>query len=248
MKRLVSLTLAWFLVLHFAAVGHAREYDPLERVNRGVFWFNDQLDVFLLEPIAKGWDFALPDRLQGAIRDVFDNARFPIDFVNGLLQGKPRDAGTTLARFLLNTTVGMAGLFDVAGVAGMPGRKEDFGQTLGVWGVGNGPYLVLPLLGPSTLRDACGQAVDSPMRVWPFFAGTVPSLVISSTEVVNWRSLHIDQIRDLKKDAFDYYTLVRNAYIQNRKAEVLDHAVDADSPTGTARDAEDDLYYIDEEE
>jgi phospholipid-binding lipoprotein MlaA len=246
--RLARLSLVAFLVLQaLPAAAERREYDPLERVNRGVFWFNDRLDVYLLEPVAKVWDFALPTRLRLAIHDAYDNALFPVDFINGLLQGKPRDAGTTLGRFLLNSTLGMAGLFDVAKAAGLPGRHEDFGQTLGVWGLGNGPYLVLPLLGPSTLRDACGRAVDSPMRVWPFFAGTVPSLAISSTEVVNWRSLHITEIRDLKRDAFDYYTLIRNAYIQNRKAAVMDHAA---PPAAGASDAvdEDDLYFTDEEE
>jgi phospholipid-binding lipoprotein MlaA len=224
------------------------DFDPLERVNRPIFWFNDKLDVYLLEPLAKGWDFVVPDRAQGAIGDAFDNARFPIDFTNELLQGKPRYASKTLARFLLNSTLGMGGLFDVAKAAGLPSRQEDFGQTLGVWGIRNGPYLVLPVLGPSTFRDACGRAVDSPMRIWPFFVGTIPSIGIATTEAVNWRARNLESIRDLKKGAFDYYSLVRNAYLQNREAEVSDH-VEAETGTGqTETETEEDLYFTNEEE
>lgn len=224
------------------------DFDPLEKINRPIFWFNDKLDVYLLEPIAKGWDFVVPDRAQGAISDVFDNARFPIDFTNELLQGKPGSAGKALGRFLLNSTLGVGGLFDVAKAAGLPGRQEDFGQTLGVWGVRNGPYLMLPILGPSTFRDACGRAADSPMRVWPFFLGTLPSSAITGTEVVNWRARNIESIRDLKKDAFDYYALVRNAYLQNRAAEVADHAAPDEDAENPAAESEEDLYFTDDEE
>jgi len=248
--RILLAGWAAIIVLALGSIARAApaDYDPWEKVNRPLFTFNDKLDVYLLEPIAKGWDFVVPDRAQGAISDAFDNARFPLDFVNNLLQGKPADAGKTLGRFLLNSTLGMAGLFDVAKAAGLPGRQEDFGQTLGVWGVGNGPYLVLPVLGPSTIRDACGRAVDSPMRVWPFFVGTIPSIAIAATEVVNWRARNIEAIRDLKKDAFDYYSLVRNAYLQNRKAEVADHATPGDEAGKPAAESQDDLYFTDDEE
>lgn len=248
MRTIVALTAAVALLGLASAARAATEFDPLEKVNRKIFWFNDKLDVYVLEPIAKGWDFVVPARAQGAISDAFDNARFPVDFTNDLLQGKPLAAGKTLGRFLLNSTLGVAGLFDVAKAAGWPGRQEDFGQTLGVWGIRNGPYLVLPVLGPSTFRDACGRAVDSPMRVWPFFLGTVPSIGVTGTEVVNWRARNIESIRDLKKDAFDYYSLVRNAYLSNRRAEVSDHATsekDAEKPDD---EPEDDLYFTDDEE
>lgn len=224
------------------------DYDPWEKLNRPIFSFNDKLDVYVLEPAAKGWDFVVPARAQGALSDAFANARFPVDFTNALLQGKPADAGATLGRFLLNSSLGMAGLFDVAGAAGLPGREEDFGQTLGVWGLGNGPYLVLPVLGPATIRDACGRAVDSPMRVWPFFVGTIPSLAITATEAVNWRARNIESIRDLKHGAFDYYTLVRNAYLQNREAEVADHVTPEGEVERPAGESDEDLYYTGDEE
>lgn len=246
--RLAGWAAVILLALGSAAHAASADYDPWEKVNRPIFTFNDKLDVYLLEPIAKGWDFVVPDRAQGAISDAFDNARFPLDFTNNLLQGKPAEAGKTLGRFLLNSTLGMAGLFDVANAVGLPGQQEDFGQTLGVWGVGNGPYLVLPVLGPSTIRDACGRAVDSPMRVWPFFVGTIPSIAITAAEVVNWRAINIEAIRDLKKDAFDYYSLVRNAYLQNRKAEVADHATPEEEAETPAAESEDDLYFTDDEE
>jgi len=248
-RAVIAITAALLLsVLGSVARGEAAELDPLEKVNRPIFWFNDKLDVYLLEPVAKGWDFVLPDRAQGAISDAFANARFPIDFVNDLLQGKPAHAGKMLGRFLLNTSLGMGGLFDVAKAAGLPGREEDFGQTLGVWGIRNGPYLVLPVLGPSTFRDACGRAVDSPLRVWPFFVGVVPSVAITGTEVVNWRSRNLESIRDLKKGAFDYYSLVRNAYFQNREAEVADHEGSDTNAGQPAAEHEEDLYFSDDEE
>jgi phospholipid-binding lipoprotein MlaA len=248
-RRTLALALAVFGIgVASAANAAPADFDPLEKVNRPIFWFNDQLDVFLLEPIAKGWDFVVPNRAQGAISDAFDNARFPIDFTNELLQGKPANAGKTLGRFLLNSTLGVGGLFDVAKAAGLPGRQEDFGQTLGVWGIRNGPYLVLPVLGPSTFRDACGRAVDSPMRVWPFFVGTIPSIGITSTEVVNWRAQNIESIRDIRKDAFDYYSLVRNAYLSNREAEVADHAAPQRGAEKPDAEAEEDLYFTDDEE
>ena len=249
MRSILALVVAaWVLALASGARAAPADYDPLEKVNRPIFWFNDKLDVYLLEPIAKGWDFVVSDRAQGALSDAFANARFPVDFVNHLLQGKPADAGRTLGRFVLNSSLGVGGLFDVAKAAGWPGREEDFGQTLAVWGIRNGPYLVLPVLGPSTFRDACGRAGDSPMRLWPFFAGAIPSLAISSTEVVNWRARNIESIRDLKKDAFDYYSLVRNAYLQNREAEVADHAAPEKEAGQPAAEPEEDLYFTDDEE
>ena len=246
--RLAALVVVSSLVGGAQSVAQAAEYDPLERVNRPIFWFNDKLDVFVLEPVAKGWDFALPDRIQKCISSAYDNVKFPIDFTNDLLQGKPKDAGTTLGRFLLNSTLGVVGLFDVAAAAGLPPHDEDFGQTLGVWGVGNGPYLVLPVFGPSTLRDAAGRAVDSPLRVWPFFVGTIPSIAISSVEVVNWRSRNIATIEDLKKGALDYYSLVRNGYLQNRLAAVEDRTRTDDAPPAPPVEDEEDLYFGDFED
>ena len=184
--------------------------------------------------------------MQVAISDAYTNAKFPIFFVNSLLQGKFEAAGMNLSRFVINSTLGVGGLLDVASNAGVPKHEEDFGQTLGTWGMNPGPYLVLPLLGPSSVRDGAGQAVDSPLRIWPFFVPWWQSLAISGGEAVNWRSMNIEEIRSVRKQALDYYVLVRNAYLQRR--EVLVRDGDPDAETDAAGETEDDLYFYDFED
>jgi phospholipid-binding lipoprotein MlaA len=198
------------------------DHDPWQRMNRGVFWFNDKLDVYFFKPVATAWDFVLPDVAQESIDRFFTNLRFPVDFVNNVLQGKPGDAGVTVGRFVINTTVGVGGLFDWATGWGVPAHPEDFGQTLGVWGVGNGPYLVLPVLGPSTVRDGVGLLVDAPTRVWPWFAPIYLSWSATGLQGVNTRSLLLEEIEAIKASALDYYVSVRNGYLQHRAAEVAD--------------------------
>ena len=148
--------------------------DPLERMNRGIFWFNDGLDRHVLEPVAKGWDFVMPDAVQRSLRNVYDNARFPVNFANNVLQVKPNGAASELFRFFINTTVGLAGIFDPATGLGLKAHREDFGQTLGRWGVPQGPFLMLPLFGPSNPRDGLGLVVDSAARVYPWFLPSAP--------------------------------------------------------------------------
>src|SRR5437879_5361679 len=137
----------------------AAENDPLEGFNRKIFWFNDHLDVYMLEPVAKAWDFVLPRRVETCISNFFWNLHFPIDTLNDALQGKFKHAGSDVGRFLVNTTIGVAGFFDPATSLGLELHWEDFGQTLGWWGVGPGAYLMLPILGPSDLRDEGGRLV-----------------------------------------------------------------------------------------
>lgn len=128
--------------------------DPWEPVNRAVFRFNDTVDTYSLKPIAKTYDRFMPKPLNDGISNVFNNLGEPKNFVNNTLQGKPHDAGVDLARFLLNTMVGGLGVFDVATRMGLQRNDEDFGQTIGSWGVPSGPYVVLPLMGPSTDRKS----------------------------------------------------------------------------------------------
>src|SRR5262249_15360199 len=137
------------------------ERDPWEGFNRAMFNFNEGLDRWVLEPVAKGYDFITPHELQRCFRNFFLNLRVPIESVNGLLQGKPVQGASDVGRFTVNTTLGLAGFLDPATYFGLERHEEDFGQTLGVWGVPNGPYLVIPLIGPSTVRDTGGLAVDS---------------------------------------------------------------------------------------
>lgn len=228
------------LSLRPAVAAAAAEGDPIEPVNRGIFWFNDKLDVWVLEPVAKGWDFVLPQRVQQSVTNFFDNLRSPVVLVNDVLQAKPRRAAITLTRFALNTVVGIGGLFDAAAPLGLDGHDEDFGQTLGYWGVPPGPYLMLPILGPSNPRDGVGMIADSFAAVYPFFVGVVYTIGPRVVSVVNQRAQVLDEVRDAKEASVDYYVFVRNAYVQHRREQVRDGQ-------GMTEEEEEDLYYFDEE-
>ena len=199
------------------------EDDPWEPFNRGIFWFNDQLDDYLVEPVARGWDFVMPKDVQTWIDNFFDNVHAPIDGVNALLQGKPRDAGVAFGRFLFNSTVGFAGFFDpAASELGLDEVREDFGQTLAVWGLGSGPYLVLPVLGPSSPRETAGLVGDGAMAAYTWFIPWAATFSSRGVDVVNTRSRLLQQIEDSKKSSFDYYVFVRNAYLQYRRNLIQD--------------------------
>lgn len=224
------------------AGGASREHDPIERFNRGVFWLNDTLDVYALEPVARGWDSITPDAVQRSLANFFRNLRFPIVLVNNLLQGKVHASATTLARFMVNTTFGVAGFLDLAGKWGLEPRPEDFGQTLGWWGTPPGPYLVLPLFGPSSVRDTGGLAID--------FLGTFPVAVnqwiifgAGAVNTINTRAQFLDQIKAAKESSLDYYVFVRNAYLQHRRAQVDDRSFDEGPALGN--DIDSNLYYED---
>lgn len=216
------------------------EYDPAESFNRKIFWFNDKADAYVLEPVAKGWDFVVPDRVQTCLSNFFQNLAFPIVFINSALQAKPREAAIELARFMANTTFGVAGFFDPATPWGMERQEEDTGQTLGYWGVPAGPYLVLPFFGPSNPRDAVGLAGDSLLGVYTFFIIPYVTFGTSTVRVVNQRAAVLDEVRNAKKASVDYYVFVRNAYLQRREALI------ADSVEMTEEE-EEDLYEIEDE-
>jgi len=213
--------------------------DPLESVNRKVFWFNDQLDTYILVPVATAWDFVVPDPAQTSVSNFFANLRFPIDTVNNLLQGKVAYAATDVGRFAVNTTIGVAGFFDPAKSFGLEPHVEDFGQTLGWWGLSPGPYLVLPILGPSSVRDGGGLIVDYPLAVTPFFIEWYYSLAARTIEIVNFRASILDQVKQAKEASFDYYSFVRSAYLQRRFALVQDLAP-------MSKESETDLYHPEE--
>lgn len=234
MRALLLAALALSLA-SCAARRDSESHDPFERFNRKIFWFNDTLDVYALEPVAKGWDFIAPDAVQRSVDRFFDNIDFPILFANDLLQGKLRAAGVDVARFAINTSAGLGGLFDPAAAVGLRKKYEDFGQTLGWWGVGSGPYLVLPIIGPSNPRDAVGLVVDSPLRVYSYFAPFYVSIAATGTRGVNLRSLFLEEIRNNKETALDYYVFVRNAYGQRRRALI-------DDSTDIPEEDEENLY------
>jgi len=207
-----------------AVAAEPENHDPIEPFNRAMFWFNEQVDGYVLEPAAKGWRWIMPNRVQRSVSNFFQNLRFPIVTVNDLLQAKLRKSATDVGRFAVNTTVGVLGFFDPASDWGLDQNNEDFGQTLGFWGLPPGPYLVLPFFGPSDPRDAVGLAVDSFSTVYPFFVAIEYTIGARAVDVVNGRAQVIDQIRDIKEASVDYYTAVRNAYRQRRKVLVNDGA------------------------
>ena len=221
----IPLAPASSLAADTATDDSGREHDPLEGLNRKIFWFNDTLDVWVLEPVARGWKRITPQAVRTSVGNFFQNVRTPVIAVNDLLQGKPVAGAADVGRFGVNTTVGVLGLFDPASHWGLEKHDEDFGQTLGVWRVPAGPFLVLPILGPSTVRDTGGLVVDSALSVYPFFVDGVWVLVpvgARAVDTVNYRAAILDEVRDAKRTALDYYVFVRNAYLQRRDALVHD--------------------------
>jgi phospholipid-binding lipoprotein MlaA len=218
-------------------------YDPWEGVNRAIFEFNERLDRWVLEPVAKGWDFVVPDPVETGLSNVFHTLRFPVIFGNDVLQAKFGAAAVDLARFAVNATVGVAGFFDPATRMGLEAHDEDLGQTLAVLGVPEGPYFVIPLLGPSTVRDTGGLVGDSASGVYSWFSPFWVGLVTRGTDLVNTRSIHLESLAEERRQAFDFYAAARSAYLQNRRARVLDEIGDSKRP---ADEEQEDLYYLEE--
>jgi phospholipid-binding lipoprotein MlaA len=253
--RVLALAIALAIGLG-TAVGCAtpERPDPLERMNRGTFAFNEGLDRYALEPIATAWDFVIPGPIQDGIQNFFRNLDMPIVIANEILQLKPVRVVEDVARFFFNSTLGLGGFIDVASRVGIPDNDEDFGQTLGYWGVPPGPYLVVPILGPYTLRDGIGEIADTTAGAYAYmnffwfdvvglnnWETTGASIGTYGFRMVNLRAIYLEEIENSRKDAFDYYAFVRNAYLSNRRARVLDS-------TDTAAAVEEDLYEFDEEE
>lgn len=202
--------------------GEEFEDDPFESFNEKMFWFNREvLDRFLLKPAATAWDFLLPDPVQRGIYNIFDNLAVVRRVVNNTLQAKFTGAGTELARFTINSTIGLVGFFDVARDAfGIQQRDEDTGQTFGLWGMRPGPYLVLPFLPPLTIRDGIGYAFDSAMTPYVYFIPWYANAGITATSTVNERSLNLDRFERVAESTIDLYGAVRNAYLQRRAAAI----------------------------
>jgi phospholipid-binding lipoprotein MlaA len=194
------------------------EYDPWEPYNEAMFDFNHKVfDRYLLKPVATAWDTVVPDPFQRSLKNAFENLAMPRRLVNSLLQLKFKGAGYEVIRFVLNTTIGVVGLFDIATEGGIPKNDEDTGQTLGVYGVGPGPYLILPILPPLTVRDAFGLAADTaldPLNYVIPFAATAGK---TAGNTVNDRSLNLEFFEGVEKDTLDLYSAVRNAYLQRRQ-------------------------------
>lgn len=215
--------------------------DPFERVNRPVFAFNEGVDKWVFEPVARGYDWVLPELVQTGVRNVFTNLTMPVTLLNDLLQAKPTAAVEDLGRILVNTTAGIGGLFDVASMIEIPRNREDFGQTLGRWGVPPGAYLVIPLLGPSTTRDVWQYPVDGAARPLNYFIPVWGSVTIRVAETFSIRAYYLEELAEARANALDYYVFVRDAFLQLREYAVTDGAA-------PPAEREEDLYEIQDED
>lgn len=213
--------------------------DPLEPMNRAIFGFNEELDNWVLQPVASTWDFIAPTPIERGIENFYNNLLFPVRFVNLLLQGELDPAALALSRFCVNTTLGIGGIFDAATFLDLERQRADFGQTLGKWGVPPGPYMVLPLWGPSNPRDSVGLLVDGYLGIttffldWPILIGSVVA------DTINRRALLLGQVEDLKDASFDLYTAARDGYGQQRKERIL-------GAEEAGRQRDEDLYFMDD--
>jgi phospholipid-binding lipoprotein MlaA len=198
--------------------------DPLEPLNRAAFFVNDGLDTLILRPAAEAYRIFLPPEIRTAIRNVLANLRTPVILVNDLLQGEIDRAGVTIGRFVLNTTIGIGGIMDRARDFGLLGHTEDFGQTLAVWGLPEGPYLFIPVLGPSNPRDITGFAADTAINPLTWISGndTVETVMISRTALtaLDTREGLIEPLDALRQGSLDPYAALRSAYRQRRAAEI----------------------------
>lgn len=200
--------------------------DPYEKMNRKIYTFNDALDRSVLEPVAKFYRKSTPEGARDAVHNFINNLSLPISALNSFAQGRVDNGLATLSNFLINTTVGLGGFFNVAGQKGIFYRPEDFGQTLGHFGTGPGPYLMLPFFGPSTTRDLGGFVTDRVVSPLGFNAfdvggnrefiplGTFVGLIVISG--IDTRESLIDVIDDIRRDSFDPYATIRSAYLQKR--------------------------------
>ncbi|MGB0733025.1 MAG: MlaA family lipoprotein [Pontibacterium sp.] len=224
-NKLAALSLCTLLAAAPLSYADTNEIDPWEGFNRSVFKFNDGLDTYLLKPVTLGYKAVTPDIIETGISNFFRNLGNIPTALNQLLQGKFAQTGQTIARFGFNTTIGLAGLVDVATPMGLPQGDEDFGQTLGTWGVESGPYVVLPLFGPSSLRDTGGLVVD-----WQ----TNTDLVGHIDDDGNFYKATALRTIDTRSSLLaaeelisgDKYTFIRDAYLQRREFLITDGVVE----------------------
>jgi phospholipid-binding lipoprotein MlaA len=205
-----------------AGPGEVEQYDPWESFNEKMFNFNYNADKYVLKPIANGYRHVMPEPFQVLIANGFDNIRWVHRFVNNVLQAKWNGAGREMARFVINSTAGIGGLFDPAkDYWGIRPSKEDFGQTLGVWGSGPGPYLVLPLLPPMTVRDGIGMGVDGAMDPLSYFIPFIwDRLGMKIGDTINDRALNYELFQGVEETTLDLYSSVRHFYLQRREQQI----------------------------
>ena len=239
LQRIARLALALTLAALAAGCASTAENkaDPWEGLNRKTHAFNTALDDVVLKPTATAYTKVVPSFAREGVNNFFDNLEDLNTGIQNILQGKPKEGFSDLGRLLVNSTLGVFGLWDVATPMGLEKHNEDFGQTLGVWGVPGGPYLVLPLLGPSNPRDTGGLVVDYGLNGYTWFIPWYASAGVTSVRIVNQRSRLLETIREERKAAFDFYVAVRNAYVQRRENQVADRQPKSE-------ESDDDLYNL----
>jgi phospholipid-binding lipoprotein MlaA len=205
----------------------ANRRDPFERVNRSMYTFNERIDRSFAKPLAKAYRAVVPQVVRTGVGNFLGNLDYPTTIINAALQGKLRQSGRDSARFLLNTTLGLGGIFDPATAAGFEANDEDFGQTLGTWGVPAGPYLMLPIFGPSTMRDTPTRLVDRATTPVQYVEETAINLGVSALSLLDGRAALLDLDSQLTK-TYDPYAFLRNAWLQRREYKVRDGEVPED--------------------
>ncbi|HLY46178.1 MAG TPA: VacJ family lipoprotein [Stellaceae bacterium] len=209
--------------------------DPYEDTNRSIFEFNQGVDRNVLVPVSKAYRTVVPPPMRQSLHDFMQNLNGPVILVNDVLQGQLGLAGNTLARLVVNTTVGVGGMFDVATRVGIPYHSNDLGVTLATWGFADGPYIMLPVLGPSTARDTVGMVGDSFADPGDYVAGQNhylwAAVARSAVSGVDERSRNIETLADIEKTSLDYYATIRSLYRQRRQAQIRHEKSDLPNPS-----------------
>lgn len=214
----------------FANENSIEIYDPLEKYNRKIYAFNDAFDRYFFEQITKAYHKAVHYKIRASIRNFITNLTLPLAATNSLLQGKIDNSLATISNFLINSTIGVGGLFDVASTKGIRYNAEDFGQTLATYGSGSGPYLIIPFLGPSSTRDFGGFLVDKSVDPFGFNAFDIGNgsraftadyrFGVNTTAAIDTRDKFLDTIDSIRTESFDPYATMRSAYLQKRNNEI----------------------------
>jgi len=197
--------------------------DPYEPTNRAIFDFNTKIDKAVAKPIAKFYNHAVPQSARNGVHNLLTNLGKPVTFGNDILQGEVERAGQTVYRFTVNTTLGVGGLVDVASMIGIPEHDEDFGQTLGTYGVGEGPYLVIPFMGPNPPRDLAGNVVDifmDPTTYITFHGSDTWYAVRAGVSILDLRARNVDTLEQIERSSIDMYGSTRSLYRQYRNSEI----------------------------
>lgn len=208
--------------LSLAGCASMSEKDPYEKFNRSMFTFNDAVDRNALKPAATAYKAVLPSFVQTGVNNFFSNLSDVWSSANNLMQGKGERGLSDITRVLINSTFGLGGVIDIASDAGLARHNEDFGQTLGYWGVPSGPYVMLPILGPSTLRDTAGLPVDIAADPWGYGISSRARNIGTVVRVVDQRAVLLDATNLLEEAALDRYEFIRDGYLQQRKSKVFD--------------------------